>query len=272
MYSMLGMDDYAQEIGKYNPFAGLTFAEGGKKATVYKTNNGDYTTANGHPVEQIGWDDNGYARYRDIVTGDLGKAYKPTDDYGVVTNRLTPKQKADLFLKNYTLAQAVRENQTASNDNLWIENGREKNSNLNYKGIVGGRANAALEQEHPALTKWGYVPSLVTLGVASYPLIAGGSDTAMATSAGQTISGPLVDMATAVSRSKWMPWADAVTTSIFGADAMNDIRNSNVTPETVLELAPLTRAGKGIAQEAAKIVQKNNHYLLIYRFRIQVII
>ncbi len=79
----------------------------------------------------------------------------------------------------------------------------------------------------------------------------------MATSAEQTISGPLVDMATAVSRSKWMPWADAVTTSIFGADAMNDIRNSNVTPETVLELAPLTRAGKGIAQEAAKIVQKN---------------
>ena len=47
---MLGMDDYAQEIGKYNPFAGLTFAEGGKKVTVYKTSDGDYTTANGHPV------------------------------------------------------------------------------------------------------------------------------------------------------------------------------------------------------------------------------
>lgn len=81
MYSMLGMDDYAQEIGKYNPFAGLTFAEGGKKATVYKTTDGDYTTANGHPVEQIGWDNNGYARYRDTVTGDLGKAYEPSEAY-----------------------------------------------------------------------------------------------------------------------------------------------------------------------------------------------
>lgn len=81
MYSMLGMDDYAQEIGNYNPFAGLTFADGGKKATVYKTTDGDYTTANGHPVEQIGWDDNGYARYRDTVTGDLGKAYEPSEAY-----------------------------------------------------------------------------------------------------------------------------------------------------------------------------------------------
>lgn len=32
IYSMYGMDDYANEIGKYNPFAGLTFAEGGKKS------------------------------------------------------------------------------------------------------------------------------------------------------------------------------------------------------------------------------------------------
>ena len=81
MYSMLGMDDYAQEIGNYNPFQGLMFAGGGKKATVYKTTDGNYTTANGHPVEQIGWDNNGYARYRDTVTGDLGKAYEPSEAY-----------------------------------------------------------------------------------------------------------------------------------------------------------------------------------------------
>lgn len=60
---------------------GNIFADGGKKASIYKTNNGKYTTASGHPVEQIGWDDNGYARYRDTVTGDLGKAYEPSEAY-----------------------------------------------------------------------------------------------------------------------------------------------------------------------------------------------
>ena len=81
IYSMYGMDDYAQEIGKYNPFEGMMFAEGGKKATVYKNIDGGYTTANGHPVEQIGWDANGYARFRDTVTGDIGKAYEPSEAY-----------------------------------------------------------------------------------------------------------------------------------------------------------------------------------------------
>lgn len=257
IYSMYGMDDYAQEIGKYNPFEGLMFAEGGKKASIYKTNNGEYTTASGHPVEQIGWDDNGYARYRDTVTGDLGKAYEPTDDYGItakrVLNDLTPEQKADMLLKNYTLAQAVKDNQTASNDNLWIENGREQNPNLDYKGIVGGRANAAWEQEHPAMADWMYIANVTPFVVAGYPFAAGASDAVMGTTAGQAISGPLVDMAMQIGRSKWMPWADAVATSIFGAEGINDVRNGNVTPETVLELAPLTRVGKGIAQGAKDV-------------------
>ena len=81
IYSMYGMDDYAQEIGKYNPFGGMMLAKGGKKATVYKNIDGDYTTANGHPVEQIGWDANGYARFRDTVTEDIGKAYEPSEAY-----------------------------------------------------------------------------------------------------------------------------------------------------------------------------------------------
>lgn len=45
IYSMYGMDDYAQEIGKYNPFEGLMFAEGGKKTTDTKgvtSSNGQY--------------------------------------------------------------------------------------------------------------------------------------------------------------------------------------------------------------------------------------
>lgn len=252
---------------------GYLYDDGGM-ASIYPTMDNDehltnvnaYTTASGHPVEQIGWDDNGYARFRDTVTGDLGKAYEPTDDYGIiakrVTNTLTPEQKADMFLKNYTLEQAVKDNQTASNDNLWIENGREKNPNLDYKGIVGGRANAAWEQEHPALAKWQYVPDLVTFGVVAYPFAAGASDAAMATSAGQAISGPLVDMAMQIGRSKWMPWADALATAYFGQDAINnDIMNGEVTPETVLELAPMARVGKGIAQETANIAKKPSDYI-----------
>lgn len=43
-----------------------------------------------------------------------------------------------------------------------------------------------------------------------------------------------------------MPWADTVTTAYFGAEGINDIRNGNITPETVLELAPLTRVGKNV--------------------------
>ena len=45
IYSMYGMDDYANEIGKYNPFEGLMFADGGKKSTNTKgvtSSNGQY--------------------------------------------------------------------------------------------------------------------------------------------------------------------------------------------------------------------------------------
>lgn len=249
-------------LGAWNSFLnGNIFANGGEKTSIYKTVDGGYTTANGHSVEQIGWDENGYAKFRDTVTGDLGKAYDPTDDYGItvsrVTNDLTPEQKADMFLKNYTLAQAVKDNQTVSNDNLWIENGREKNPNLDYKGIVGSRANAVWEQEHPAMADWMYIANATPFVVAGYPFAAGESDAVMGTAAGQAISEPLVDMATMASRSKWMPWGDALGSSYFGADAINnDVRNGNITPETVLELTPLVRAGKGIAQETAKMVQK----------------
>ena len=63
---MYGMDDYAQEIGKYNPFEGLMFAEGGKKTTdadgvtssngQYHVNPADYwavlgSAENNKPVE-----------------------------------------------------------------------------------------------------------------------------------------------------------------------------------------------------------------------------
>ena len=66
IYSMYGMDDYAQEIGKYNSFEGLMFAEGGKKTTdadgvtssngQYHVNPADYwavlgSAENNKPVE-----------------------------------------------------------------------------------------------------------------------------------------------------------------------------------------------------------------------------
>lgn len=146
-----------------------------------------------------------------------------------------------MFLKNYTLAQAVKDNQTASNDNLWIENGREQNPNLDYKGIVGGRANAAWEQEHPAMADWMYIANATPFVVAGYPFAAGASDAVMGTTAGQAISGPLVDMATMASRSKWMPWADAVTTSLSISDGIRSMRNGNFSPEVALEVSPLLR-------------------------------
>lgn len=67
---------------------GYLYDDGGM-ASIYPTMDNDehltnvnaYTTASGHPVEQIGWDDNGYARFRDTVTGDLGKAYEPSEAY-----------------------------------------------------------------------------------------------------------------------------------------------------------------------------------------------
>jgi hypothetical protein len=66
IYSMYGMNDYAQEIGKYNPFEGLMFADGGKKSTdadgvtssngQYHVNPADYwavlgSAENNKPVE-----------------------------------------------------------------------------------------------------------------------------------------------------------------------------------------------------------------------------
>lgn len=76
---------------------GLLYDEGGYKgATIFRTPSGRLATESGHPIEEIGWDNNGYKRYRDTVTGDLGHAFEPSEAYTktlVDVSRLPKKEK-----------------------------------------------------------------------------------------------------------------------------------------------------------------------------------
>lgn len=111
IYSMYGMDDYANEIGKYNPFAGLTFAEGGKKSTDTKgvtSSNGQYhvnptnywavlgSVKNNRPVEvtlpdvtvkaadpknyRSSYDPNGFMDFMNAVTLGVGNRFSVSQD------------------------------------------------------------------------------------------------------------------------------------------------------------------------------------------------
>lgn len=211
---------------------GYLYKDGGDKyPTIFKTSDG-YTTASGHPVEQIGWDDNGYARYRDTVTGDLGHAFEPSEA-GEVTDKMpTLIDLANNYARNYSLNQMMNDASVASSDNTYLaDSGKEQNPNLKYQGLQGAMANAAWEKEHPYLSKASLAASAVPFAVAAYPFAAGAGEAAY----------PFVESAM---QSSWFPYADAGLTAIGGADAANDIYNGNVNAMTALEIAPMAQIFK----------------------------
>lgn len=161
---------------------------------------------------------------------------------------------------NDAMDKKISDYLTASNDATAV--GSSSNAHLQDRSNYGAMAHAEWERQHPALTDWSYLPTIATGAAVAAPIIIGAGDAIAGTTVGNGIYNGLATIANTAKSSTLLPWADAATTAYFGVDALNnDVRNGNVTPETVLELAPMVRAAKGLVQETAKGVKAATNYL-----------
>jgi len=140
---------------------------------------------------------------------------------------------------------------TEANDNTSVYNipHREYNQHLKDRAEQGAREAAIWREEHPNLSAWGEAAASIPLAVASVPLIAGGAEALAGTSAGQALTSGLNFMANAAKASPiaglW-PYADAGLTSAFAAHGASEIAEGNITPEALMEVAPLGQLAKPI--------------------------
>lgn len=225
IYSLMNPNDNGNPYSSYanllmgdtvnnNPLSVLKFGDGGRKYTTNRSNlhvNPDGTMTD--------------LSTRQYVHGELPEV------------SITQKERHDIQkgIKNYL---------TLSNDATLVSNGRIQNQHLQDRALEGANRHAAWENDHPALTEWSYVPSLAVLGTAMTPIAAGVSDAIVGSSIGNglsSITGPLVDAAMQASKSSWMPWADALGTSLSISDGIRRMRNNYFSPEAVLEVSPLLR-------------------------------
>lgn len=153
----------------------------------------------------------------------------------------------------------VKDYLTEANDNTSVYNvpHREYNLHLKDRAEQGAREAAIWREEHPTMSAWGDAAASVPLAVASVPLIAGGTEALAGTSAGQAISSGLLSLSnfskgyTIAGTPAWA-WADAGLTSAFGAHGANEIAKGNVTPEALMEVAPLGQLAKPLYKGVLK--------------------
>lgn len=142
-----------------------------------------------------------------------------------------------------------------SNDNIWINNGRNKNSHLEYRGSRGAKDHALWDKEHPNIAKWRDIATAVPFAVASAPLASGigiGGNAIAATKVGKNITSGLNFLSKAASNTKLATgtksltgvglgnWFNSLLTSGFGAHGVDkSIKEKAISPETVLEVAPV---------------------------------
>ena len=256
VFSLMGMNDAAQYINPFNVYKN-TFAEGGDKKGIYSSNNfyhvapEDYedvlnTVEGNEPL--------------DVVLPQLTTTAKKPDLHLMIAKQMEDaamRNKLDNFLSSVTINENhlgdVQDNTVVSNGATY---GKPVNPQTMEKAYLGSKAVEGWQKDHPTLNSWGMLLGTIPIAVASYPFLAGTSDIAMGSALGQTALSrvePLVNMAMRSSKG-WLPWVDSAVASYFGADAVyNDLLNGKVTPETALELAPLTRVSKGIAQGAKDV-------------------
>lgn len=142
---------------------------------------------------------------------------------------------------------------TEANDNTSVYNipHREYNQHLKDRAEQGAREAAIWREEHPNLSAWGEAAASIPLAVASVPLIAGGAEALAGTSAGQAASSALLSLSnlakgsTIAGAPAWA-WADAGLTSAFAAPGASEIAEGNITPEALMEVAPLGQLAKPI--------------------------
>lgn len=64
------------------------------------------------------------------------------------------------------------EKEVAPNDNVWVNNGKLKNPELQERSIKGGNANAAWVADNPIKSTIGQIAGIAPLGIMSYPVLA----------------------------------------------------------------------------------------------------
>lgn len=135
---------------------------------------------------------------------------------------------------------------TMSNDVTQVNNLPHKINNLHLqqRALEGAKGHAQWEKEHPNISAWSNAAAAVPFAVAAAPLVLGGGEAVAGTALGQGITNGLGIVANVASNNTWLPWVDAGLTSYFGAKGLQDIANGKFTPETALEVAPLTQMAK----------------------------
>lgn len=270
--AMLGMEDtlnpFAQGYQLQSPEAiyadmptfargGRLFAEGGaddepddtvpdnttddvpkKFPQIYQNSDGTFNDGRGNPVEFIGYWDDGRMKFRNTATGALGWSYDPQEAATIIGHKYTPQELAQLKVQRHTLEDEIRDNQTVSTDNTWVQNDelhglgldREQNPELDYHGITGALNLHQFEKDHPIQAGLMYATSALPFAVAAYPFLAGAGELAF----------PLTEAAVS---SSWFPYANALFDSAFAAHGLNDIFHGNANAATALEILPLMKVG-----------------------------
>lgn len=203
-----------------------------------------------------------------FADGGIKKYTGDSEDIGYDANsmkfyeRATGKELGDSAIFDEVIVNGrnrINDYLTEANDNTSVYNvpHREYNLHLKNRAEQGAREAAIWREEHPTMSAWGDAAASVPLAVASVPLIAGGAEALAGTSAGQAISSGLLSLSnlakgsTIAGAPAWA-WADAGLTSAFAAHGIDELSKGNVTPEALLEVAPLGQLAKPLYKGVLK--------------------
>lgn len=137
--------------------------------------------------------------------------------------------------KENLLSAQFNEYLTQNNDQTQVLDTphREYNHHLRNKAIKGALSHNLWEKEHPNLSAWSQALSAVPFAVASTPLVGALSQSALATTAGQTARAGIASLMS-------NPIVDAANTGLglgFAAKGAYDVSQGEFTPETAMDLA-----------------------------------
>lgn len=195
-------------------------------------------------------DDKGNVQDRNVFADNRGRYYTMNENgmtIPVVLQHELPEVVVTAPRENM-LSKQFNYYLVMSNDNTRVNNvpHRDYNSHLKDRTIKGAKANALWEKEHPNLTAWRNAVEAIPFAVAAAPFAVGAGDALAATSVGQGISSGLNMIANVAKDSTVIPWVDAAIASTFGAQGLQDVQNGKFTPETAMDLLPLSRVAKPV--------------------------
>ena len=161
------------------------------------------------------------------------------------------------------LDKTIQDETTLSNDNTQVNNvaHRKYNTHNDYKAVNGEKKHAQWEDEHRNLASWSYAASTLPWVVAAAPFALGAGDAAAGTALGQAMTSTLSPLAQLMLSSRYMPYVNAGLSSIFAAHGLNDIMNGKFTPQTAMDIAPLTQ----LAKPMYNTIEKGFNYVKDWR-------